>query len=359
MFSTNYEDILKQIQQINPMDYAQTRNFLDGAVTRLSPYITRGFLTLPQVRDTVLENYSKEDAKKFIQELAWREYFQKVWQARGDEIFSDIRFEQDGVVSTGVPTNVLRAQTGVAVLDAGIESLYETGYMHNHMRMSIASVVCNLGGYEWLEPAKWMYYHLLDGDPASNMLSWQWVAGTSISKQYTTSQSLINYWSKTEQLDTFLDFERDDFSKQDVPEELDHLSKPELETKLPHSEKIDFSDHESIFVYHPWHLSPEWRKGEAGLRILLLQPSVFKKLPVSEKVLDFIIRLAKDNIPDIKVVVTEEENLLEKAKHSYIKTVEHPTIKHIDADERQWLFPHVQGYHKSFFAFWKECEKYF
>jgi len=237
----NYQELLTHIEEINPVSYAKTRNFLDGDVTRLSMYITRGVVTLPQIREIVLRKYSKQESYKFIQELAWREYFQRVWQERGEDIFRDIRFEQKEVLHIGVPTSVAKGSTGVAVIDAGIETLYDTGYMHNHVRMSVASIICNLGRYQWLEPAQWMYFHLLDGDPASNMLSWQWIAGTSISKRYTTSQPLINYWSQTNQQGTLLDFERDDFFDQDVPQELKHVTKLELKTALPQSDEINFS----------------------------------------------------------------------------------------------------------------------
>ena len=354
----SHQELISYIKTINPVSYAKTRNFLDGEVTKLSPYITRGVVSLPHVRDLVLESYTPAEAKKFIQELAWREYFQKVWIDRGDDIFRDIRFEQEEVVSTGIPTAIIQAQTGAAALDAGVETLYETGYMHNHMRMSIASVICNLARYRWLEPAQWMYYHLLDGDPASNMLSWQWIAGTSVSKRYTTSQSLINYWSGSNQKDTFLDFDRDNFFDQPVPEVLKHLTKFDKATTLPGSDLIDCSQHQSIFVYHPWHLAPSWRTEEEGLRILLLKPSVFEKFPVSPRVLDFIITSAQKYIPQIQIFVGEEQELIDLFPHEFIRTVEHPTITTVPTDEREWLFPQVNGYYKSFFAFWKECEKY-
>lgn len=360
MFETKYQKIIEQVEGINPVKYAKTRNFLDGHVTRLSPYITRGVLSLPQIRDMVLQNYGKKESEKFIQELAWREYFQKVWMAKGDEIFSDIRFGQEDAEREGVPAAVADAQTGITVLDKGIKDLYETGYMHNHMRMSVASVVANLGKYQWLQPAKWMYHHLLDGDLASNMLSWQWVAGTSISKKYTTSQSLINYWSNTHQTGTFLGFDRDDFENQPVPEVLQHVLDQILETKLPAGDEVDVRQETEILLYHPWHLDPTWREDSTGVRVLVLEPSHFEKYPVSEQVINFIITLAKENIPAIKLFVGEVAELDINDVFQKAYTKEHPAIQHFPAefDEREWLFPQVQGYYKSFFAFWKECQKY-
>ena len=68
-------------------------------------------------------------------------------------------------------------RTGLLAVDEQLEWLKQTGYMHTHARMWVAGFVCNFVTLYWLENAKRMYYHFLDGDLASNMLSWQWVAG--------------------------------------------------------------------------------------------------------------------------------------------------------------------------------------
>ena len=185
-------ELLEMIDAIDPIAYAKTRNHLSGAVTKLSPYITRGVITLPQIRDRLLQNHSEKDCEKLIQELAWREYFQEVWWDKGGEIFSDLRFSRDDWRHKELITALVEANTGVEVLDQSIKELYKTGYMHNHTRMWIASVACNLGKAHWYEMGKWLYYYLADGDPASNFCSWQWVAGTSKSEPYTCNQELIN-----------------------------------------------------------------------------------------------------------------------------------------------------------------------
>ena len=58
----------------------------------------------------------------------------------------------------------------------------DVGYVHNHARMWLASVVCHLAGADWRAGAAWFSFHLLDGDLASDTLSWQWVAGTGSHK---------------------------------------------------------------------------------------------------------------------------------------------------------------------------------
>ena len=82
-FPTQYEFILERIEAIDPIKYAQTRNYLNGRITYLAPYISRGVISLPQILNSILrKGYPIKAAEKLIQELAWREYFQRVWQAK-------------------------------------------------------------------------------------------------------------------------------------------------------------------------------------------------------------------------------------------------------------------------------------
>ena len=78
-----------------------------------------------------------------------------------------------------MPKAVVEANTTIDAIDEAINELYQNGYMHNHMRMYLASLCCNIAKCHWKHPAKWMYFYLLDGDLASNTLSWQWVAGSN------------------------------------------------------------------------------------------------------------------------------------------------------------------------------------
>ncbi|MCB0847212.1 MAG: deoxyribodipyrimidine photolyase, partial [Bacteroidetes bacterium] len=171
-FATEYTEILARIDQIEPIKYGQTRNFIDGAVTRLSPYISRGVISTAQVLEITLNRgFNPGEIKKFIQELAWRDYWQQVWIARSDEINEDLKQPQSEVTNFAMPQSIIEGNTGVQAIDDAIGEFYQTGYLHNHLRMYIASMACNMGKSHWKVPAKWMYYHLLDGDWASNALS--------------------------------------------------------------------------------------------------------------------------------------------------------------------------------------------
>jgi deoxyribodipyrimidine photo-lyase len=196
MFPTTYDLVVERINAINPIKYAKTRNFITGDVTYLSPYLSRGVISVQQVKEAVLQKgYKPYEIEKFLQELAWREYYQRVWQVKKELIFTDLKQAQPDFIHHQIPTAVVDASTGIESIDAHIHTFYKTGYLHNHIRMYLASMVCNNAKAHWLAPATWMYYHLLDGDLASNSCSWQWVAGSFSSKKYYCNQENINKYT--------------------------------------------------------------------------------------------------------------------------------------------------------------------
>ena len=110
-FPTNYTDILDRLHSIDPVKYARTRNFVNGDVTYLSPYISRGVISLRQVADHVLQAYKPYQIEKFLQELAWREYWQRIWQSAGNQLFTDLKQPQPDVQQ---PVPVLKRLTGIS-----------------------------------------------------------------------------------------------------------------------------------------------------------------------------------------------------------------------------------------------------
>jgi deoxyribodipyrimidine photo-lyase len=175
---------------VDAQAYARTRNALDGAVTGLSPWITHGVLSLPQVLAGIAAAQPPDrplDAQhKLVFELGWRAYFQHVWSHRGDAILQSLHEGPlpDGAYAHGVPQDVREARSGVPVIDQAVRTLYATGTLHNHARMWLASYLVHLRKIHWRSGAEWLIGHLLDGDVASNHLSWQWVAGTGSQKPY-------------------------------------------------------------------------------------------------------------------------------------------------------------------------------
>lgn len=180
---------LTRLAGIDPVAYAATRNHVDGAVTRLSPWIRHGVLSIAEVRDHALARVRvPEDATKLVDELGWRDYWQQVYAALGPAVARDVEppaaIRRGTPPLSGVPEDVLAGSTGSACIDAFVRRLHETGWLHNHERMWLASWIVHVRGVHWLAGADWFLEHLLDGDPASNHLSWQWVAGTFSAKPY-------------------------------------------------------------------------------------------------------------------------------------------------------------------------------
>ena len=177
---------LARIAAVEPVAYARSRNAIEGAVTGLSPYITHGLVTLPEVLAGVASRHHVDVQHKFVFELGWREFFRHVWAHRGDAIFESLHTGvlPDEAYAREMPADIRQARTGVPVIDVAVRTLYATGMLHNHARMWFASYVVHLRKVHWRAGADWLYAHLLDGDLASNHLSWQWVAGTGSSKPY-------------------------------------------------------------------------------------------------------------------------------------------------------------------------------
>jgi len=308
-FPTDYQEILNRIENVHPIKYAKTRNFINGQITYLSPYISRGVISVKQVKDIVLnKGFSKYESEKFIQELAWREYFQRVWQSKKELIWSDLKHTQEDVKHHHIPTAVVEAQTGIEAIDQQINNLFTTGYMHNHIRMYLASITCNMAKSHWLVPSKWMYYHLLDGDIASNNCSWQWVAGAFSTKKYYCNQENINKYTFSKQQNSFLDKSYEQLVDMPIPDELQETTKQVLKTKLPETTVPEIDIDLPTVIYNSYNLDPNWRKLEKVNRVLLLEPSHFNQFPVSDKVIEFILQLSK-NIEGIQIFTGEIQEI--------------------------------------------------
>jgi deoxyribodipyrimidine photo-lyase len=392
-----YASILEQVKAYQPGKYPTTRNYTNGAVTNWSPYISRGLLSPVLVMEQLKTKYNKQEWIGFMQQMAWREYFQRVWQFKGNLILEDLKSSQSKVVLAALPNPISAGKTGIQALDNAIQRLYEDGMMHNHVRMYISMLHSNIFKAAWLPGAKWMYANLLDHDPAANFLSWQWVAGTFSSKQYIANQENINKYTSTKQVGTFLDTEYEylqtsifDDSDTIQPYHLVNWSDPldqkfEIDTatilknieKKNQSKIFDINQalpNTAYCIHNSFNLDPLWHADEEVNRILLLEPNHFEQFPVTEKVLQFVIDLATTNIPGLQIYIGNFEDLLQhietcinndknidsEKSNASIYFKEHPTTQHYRGIEetRDWLFPEVNGYFPSFFGYWKKCERY-
>ena len=365
-FPTDYNSIIERIHHINPIRYASTRNFINGGVTYLSPYISRGIISIQQIKDVIIKKgYKPYEIDKFLQELAWREYYQRVWQSKNELIWEDLKQAQPDVLHHEMIQSIVNAKTGIQIIDDQINQFYSTGYLHNHIRMYLGTIVCNVGKAHWFTPSKWLYYHLLDGDIASNNCSWQWVAGAFASKKYYCNQENINKYTFTNQLNTFMDKSYEIIASMPVPEILKGTLPLDLHSTLPVTSLPTIDTTKLTLIYNSYNIDPDWRNDEDANRVLLLEPSHFNKYPVSDKVINFIINLSK-NINGIQVYCGEigDIELIYKQDHltvdEMIISKEHPAFNYYAGkkDNRDWMFPEVSGYYPSFFSYWKKCQKW-
>ena len=186
------EEALRRLAAFVPLAgraYSAKRNFDFGPghhtnVSVLSPYIRHRLITEAEVVAAVLGTHSATAAEKFVQEVCWRTYWKgwleqrpQVWDDYRDELESTrARLRDDDAFSAEIAA-AERGETGIACFDAWAAELIETGYLHNHARMWIASIWIFTLRLPWVLGADFFYRHLLDGDAASNTLSWRWVGG--------------------------------------------------------------------------------------------------------------------------------------------------------------------------------------
>ncbi|MEZ4704487.1 MAG: FAD-binding domain-containing protein [Bdellovibrionota bacterium] len=355
-FPTTMEQIQARIDSIDPKAYARTRNFLHGNVTYLSPYITHGVISTKTVADRILRHHGFKDSEKLLFELAWREFFHHVWHHKGNEIFRDMEQSQQQTLQH-LPLALMAHSTGIHALDACIEQLLRTGMMHNHARMWTASLVCNIARSPWEKGAQWMYYHLLDGDLASNALSWQWVAGTFSSKRYFFNQENVNKYAQDQQTGTYMDVDYDTFPLPDIPGILRERIDWKPEIFVPESKDDLCVNASEIALHHLWNLDPMWRNS-IRTHVLLIEPHVLHQYPMSRYHLEWLMELAQNLMPSLKMVVASFEEF-SQANHGQIYSKEYPLTELWSGkkDPRTWMFDISETYFKRFFPFWTHHQK--
>lgn len=342
----NRKKILEYIERIDFSEYQNRRNYLNYKCSQLSPYITCGIITIDDLLNTLKPNKKYKD---IIFQVYWRYYFYQVWEFFGNKIFQNLKFEQKAK-NKGLPSSIFKKNTGISILDNELDKLISQSHIHNHSRLWIASLITNLYSYDWIQPAKWMFYHLLDGDLASNFLSWQWVAGTSRNKKYYFNHKNLLKFSNSEQNTSIVD-----------------VSYEKIESLYLKSEQVDFKLKTN---YENFDLKPFKTKqqninlltiftlgsyDEDKYNILFIDKSLFDEYPISDKRIKFILKIIKDN--NFNISVCYEISSLDKISANY-----HPSIKKY----KQINFlknNNSEFYHerfnpeKSFFYNWKNIER--
>ena len=176
-------------------DYA-ARNHLLSPVSKLSMYLRHGMLSPREVADWVRPRTRRTDREEFLRQLSWREFFWLVLRQRGAAVLSNLEEPKYRANwSPDLPDDVRGARTGLPCADAWITHLIRDGDLHNHERMWFAAYLVHWRRVDWRAGYAFFREHLLDGDLASNALSWQWVASTFSGKPYIMNQENIAKYS--------------------------------------------------------------------------------------------------------------------------------------------------------------------
>ena len=151
--------------------------------SRLSPHLHFGELSVQRAYATIAATEAPDDARTaWLRQLGWREFahhllhhFPHTTDRNLDARFDDFDWAPFDATLFDAWT---RGETGIPIVDAGMRELWTTGWMHNRVRMLVASFLTKHLRLHWIHGARWFRDTLVDYDLANNTLGWQWVAGT-------------------------------------------------------------------------------------------------------------------------------------------------------------------------------------
>ncbi len=216
-------------------DYAAARNTDRGpdkspTTSALSPYLRRRLLTEAEVVDAALAAYGEEAAEKFVTEVFWRTYFKghlethpEAWTGYLPEVEAQHRRLEDEPGLRRTYAAAVEGRTGIEGFDDWARELVATGWLHNNARMWFASIWIFSLRLPWALGADFFLRHLLDGDPASNTLSWRWVAGLHTRGKH--------YVARADNIRRYTEGRFDPAGLDEYPDSLDE-EKPPREEKL-------------------------------------------------------------------------------------------------------------------------------
>ena len=184
---TGARQLLEDFLEEGAEGYGEGRDFpARGNVSRLSPYLRFGILSPYQLWHILRQRQDAgaigdQDTAKFLSELAWREFchhqlfhFPNLGSRNFQPKFDGFPWRDD---TADALARWKKGLTGYPIVDAGMRELWQTGYMHNRVRMVAASFLVKHLLIDWRAGERWFWDTLADGDPASNPANWQWVAG--------------------------------------------------------------------------------------------------------------------------------------------------------------------------------------
>ncbi len=162
-------------------EYGRARDLPDrDGTSRLSPHLHWGEISPRQIWQAVTTHGHSGGSETFLKELGWREFCTQLLfhNPTLPELPLDKRFEKFQWRKSAKDFEAwTKGKTGIPIVDAGMRQLWQTGWMHNRVRMIVASLLIKHLGIHWREGQAWFWDTLVDADLANNSANWQWVAG--------------------------------------------------------------------------------------------------------------------------------------------------------------------------------------
>ena len=292
----------------NLQNYSRDRNYDFGPDNRnnislLSPYISHRTLFEYDIVKSCLKKYKVDQVEKFIQEIFWRVYW-KGWLELRPEVWTDFCDSYLSIEQSKFYKKALDGNTGIRCFDEWVNELKEYNYLHNHSRMWFASIWIFTLKLPWQLGAAFFMEHLYDGDPASNTLSWRWVAGIQTrGKHYLARSSNISKFTNQRFQYTQLTTDAEPIFE-DKNFELKRLDYKNSETK-----------HENLIIFesnlNTQELSELSEKYKTVYFVLIDNYS--RKIKLSRKVMSFKASLVKnvsELISNAKIINLEELEIL-------------------------------------------------
>ena len=195
-FHTSREKALESLEIFTNKDivnYSSKRNYDFGPQNRkdiscLSPYITHRLISEYEVAKKVLSKHPYQKVEKFIQEIFWRVYW-KGWLELRPNVWTDFVEDLKNIENSSEYEKAIKGVTNIDCFNDWIKELKENNYLHNHTRMWFASIWIFTLKLPWQKGAEFFMKYLLDGDAASNTLSWRWIAGLQTKGKHYLAQT--------------------------------------------------------------------------------------------------------------------------------------------------------------------------
>ena len=196
IFETTRDGALKKLDNFienEIINYNSKRNFDFGPKERknvscLSPYITHRLITEYETVERVLKKRPYQKVEKYVQEIFWRIYW-KGWLELRPKVWTDFTEDLKNIKDDEKLQQAVNGKTQISCFNDWVNEIKEFNYLHNHTRMWFASIWIFTLKLPWQKGAEFFLKYLLDGDAASNTLSWRWVAGLQTKGKNYSAQS--------------------------------------------------------------------------------------------------------------------------------------------------------------------------